>query len=1527
MAGKSKKNKGEPRPKGRPPRKYVERGKKAVQSAWDAIVHRLSPSPEAPETTVTTSGGTLLTGDAARITLLASQSFCSRSERRQPNNLPVFLDSIKMSTRRSMGSIPTEECPQWFDKQSQCPLRLTAQRLCHKRASFSQAVDIKWFGHPGDSEHDIRARKFIVRWSHYLANPDIDLRKQAVEKGKVVLRWKYHCSGLHDLDFGGQDKTESPSRSPTPTPSSHGSHISMNDQDERGRWNRCGGGVKLYFEVTADNLTHIKIWQVGEHDDTPSHYPFAFSRHLRLLILESMRRYGAKATTINRDLVSQFQRHDSGGHEEALPSHRFPTLKQIRQMLPAVRNRGRLDRNPFRATHLMVHRNPENMYCYTRHDFSKPDADSQFTIGITDQFSLDSTILNTAGPEGIIFMDSTHRLQNENRAATTVFCTANAERHMMPDKSGIQHRNPAEQEKIYARCQSIVEHGFSLDGFMIDKSRSELNALKRVLKELGLNDAYIRLCQFHIIQAILNWDCDNGKRGIGFTLSHDLKFEICVLFQTLQRCRTWDAWPETKATFYKGLEALLSGLVEESSDDGSSDGHPQTDNMPENFSKKKKPLPKPRTKEAKVSGLTCYEAVRAYFDKNWFTDVWIPHFTDIGMPSEQSRDGPWNTNNWAETVFKMFNAIFLDWKHNKRIDRLASIILNDFLPYFRYFETPTRPEPRQMLETSLDAHSLWESDLVQAVTTAEAAQAYTVSRTGKTCVDILAARLARSNGPIADWLKAEAATEHKKPEDTDDKARRMRGDATAEVELHTVLERLANHRVESEIDPVTQIDFGDYRGIWFNSVFSHFQLKKKITKVHGSAGRPKKMHPLHPWRKHYHPRKHPVAGSYSPRFIKKRGPPKMRRLARNSLFPATRQLKDARRRAQIQRIGKARRNTQSRVRLRAVVRFNTPSHDQDEFLNPEDLSLGVWSFRRWLAPEYELRMDEMEVFVTCFNQSTFADQTGILFLYGSPHMPYSQVLRALDWTQPLSIETRLEPTTTSTNWCFSSFTIAIGRSFITPSTAWTAGCPRFRWFNSLAPSSVPPQDIQTQLVVQQYLTHPRNENPCRPAQPPPIPSQNYAAIYLNLQHDPYTCGFWAVYVGFALLLGFNPDNAVAHDLDGPAIKELTGSVYASFIGDVIGVPITLMQNLFGQFQPVVFAIDTDSDAIMSRRPANMDRASLSDPPSSKAAPATSEGSSHQRYNAAPVLASNFLELVLAPYNLRQQWVIGNTIVSAAHLQSLISGDVVSDGVIDGFFFLYVNDWLKRSPRQPSNAKSGPRNRWFNKVQFNVFEKETLIIPIFWRKLQNMGRPWGEACALDTPTFLHPDYYTPMILDKVDFCFKSLPHRTVHTYHGDKQIWSITPPATNSQGRRFIPDSAEVSVILGEERRHMLFSYIVKHTQKVAIGPLEYCGNTHRISMGRSTRAVPCYGDPSLPEFYAECDLKSRLLPTAIPGERRPTLSSAATKTLKSQLREVASSRALKRAHEGEEKENMDAPPKVKRSRMSADQRLALGMAC
>lgn len=149
-----------------------------------------------------------------------------------------------------------------------------------------------------------------------------------------------------------------------------------------------------------------------------------------------------------------------------------------------------------------------------------------------------------------------------------------------------------------------------------------------------------------------------------------------------------------------------------------------------------------------------------------------------------------------------------------------------------------------------------------------------------------------------------------------------------------------------------------------------------------------------------------------------------------------------------------------------------------------------------------------------------------------------------------------------------------------------------RWFNSLAQSSAALQDIQAQVVVQQYFVHPRSPTPVRHlflfdycllfiseyGQPPPTCCQSYDAVYLNLQHDSASCGFWAVYIVFAILLGFNPDNAAAHELDSQAVKELTGTVYASFTGDQVGLPMSLVDSLFRRFQPTAA---TDADVIVS----------------------------------------------------------------------------------------------------------------------------------------------------------------------------------------------------------------------------------------------------------------------------------------------------------------------------------------------------------
>ncbi|KZP10645.1 hypothetical protein FIBSPDRAFT_962953 [Athelia psychrophila] len=49
------------------------------------------------------------------------------------------------------------------------------------------------------------------------------------------------------------------------------------------------------------------------------------------------------------------------------------------------------------------------------------------------------------------------------------------------------------------------------------------------------------------------------------------------------------------------------------------------------------------------------ELIMAYFSVNWFTLEWRDHWTDIGLPSGQTREGMLSTNNWTERAFKTFH--------------------------------------------------------------------------------------------------------------------------------------------------------------------------------------------------------------------------------------------------------------------------------------------------------------------------------------------------------------------------------------------------------------------------------------------------------------------------------------------------------------------------------------------------------------------------------------------------------------------------------------------------------------------------------------------------------------------------------------------------------------------------------------------------------------------------------------------------------------------------------------------------------
>ncbi|KAJ7187358.1 hypothetical protein C8R46DRAFT_1207309 [Mycena filopes] len=744
------------------------------------------------------------------------------------------------------------------------------------------------------------------------------------------------------------------------------------------------------------------------------------------------------------------------------------------------------------------------------------------------------------------------------------------------------------------------------------------------LKALGLED-----------------DVDGGKAGIGFKLSLDLKFEICVLFRTLQRCRTWESWQLAKQTFHEGLKSLLGDVEETSLDAGE---------LSEADDKSVKAAPKksvPQTKAAKAAGLSCFEAVKAYFDTNWFNERWIAHFTDIGMPSDQSRDGVWNTNNWSETAFKQFNTIFLDNKHNKRYEILL---------------------PSQ----------------------------------------------------------AEVATEKKGPHVSAAANTRMREDATADAELDRVTKRLEKAPVVTAPDPYNGMDFGD-------------------SQVNNSGGRPRRMRALQPWRARGQ-RKYAAPGiySYSPRFVKKHGPPKTRRLARNSVFPATNRLLNARRAFWMHQYRKA----QQLKKSLSDAHFDQSlqAHDNNNFLNAEDLTLGTFSFDRWIPLEYELCMDEMAVFTSCLNESSFAREAGIIFLFGAPNMPYSDELRKLDWTQPLSVEAL------RTARMGGLADLVAGRHdgninqlvfFQLIAHHWTVyhhnfnrsggGFPTVRWFNSLPESPAPLQDIQDQVVVQQYFVHPRSEVP-----PPRIASQNFFAIHLNLQHDVYTCGFWAVYVAFAILLGFNPDNNAARELGPRALKELTGSVYAAFLGDEVGVSMALMQGLFARFNPAVFGAPVAPNAIMSHRPTDMARVlrAPSQGPSQSALPKKSLRAATPPLLATslplanPVLTADYGELVDAINNSNKQWDIANTTVRSQNLHGL--DILVNTGAYAEQLPFHVlerwdcepiilgpraSDAAAGMPPPPwKNSRKGPRKYWISK--FNIFEKDRLIIPVFWKSMKH-----------------------------------------------------------------------------------------------------------------------------------------------------------------------------------------------------------------
>ncbi|KAJ7232123.1 hypothetical protein C8J57DRAFT_1250775 [Mycena rebaudengoi] len=192
------------------------------------------------------------------------------------------------------------------------------------------------------------------------------------------------------------------------------------------------------------------------------------------------------------------------------------------------------------------------------------------------------------------------------------------------------------------------------------------------------------------------------------------------------------------------------------------------------------------------------------------------------------------------------------------------------------------------------------------------------------------------------------------------------------------------------------------------------------------------------------------------------------------------------------------------------------------------------------------------------------------------------------------------------------------------------------------------------------------------------------------------------------------------------------------------------------------------------------------------------------------------------------------------------------------------------------------------------------------------------------THLVPEFYEPLVLPKEQIRSKSCKHRPTYSYQGKKQMWSITPqfPANMTSSLQFNHHANDVTKIVGEERRTRLFKTIVKSTCGVTIGPLEYCGNARILHIGNVPVVSTCYGNPTIPAYHVKRSLcgRNRVASNlAKLGKRKRGRTDKENQKLTKDLAFLDDNEATA------EEDSNNLIPKLKKRRLSADQRLALAL--
>ncbi|KAJ7176358.1 hypothetical protein C8R43DRAFT_1198026 [Mycena crocata] len=340
-----------PRGRGRLPRRrrrQPDANDSAQPSALVAPLASISAVSDTDDLHEDLSTGIPLTGEAARYALLVAQAagrtpviaMSSTANRR------LFLNPVPHTPDSHwalLASIPVENLAAWFDDQNNDfnPYEMVPPQ----DDPASLAVLVHWIGHPGDSPRDPRAHQCFIRWNDPRP-PEIEIQR-AISRKAPVLRWVLYCAGIHNMDF--TEEVEDPeAESGDDELSNQPAPVDDLPMAKIQRWKECDDRVKLHCEVYPDDLSKVFIWQQNTHNDVPleDRKHLKFSRQQRTLFLEKS----------NRTQFSTF------GRNTPLPEFRKAIPTQLQSLYVSIKHRALLDRNPWRATHLLRQQNAEKIF-------------------------------------------------------------------------------------------------------------------------------------------------------------------------------------------------------------------------------------------------------------------------------------------------------------------------------------------------------------------------------------------------------------------------------------------------------------------------------------------------------------------------------------------------------------------------------------------------------------------------------------------------------------------------------------------------------------------------------------------------------------------------------------------------------------------------------------------------------------------------------------------------------------------------------------------------------------------------------------------------------------------------------------------------------------------------------------------------------------------------------------------------------------------------------------------------------------